>query len=262
MSEWHGKTVWLTGASSGIGKALALKLAQLGCTVVISARRKDVLEEIARQSPHKLIPLAVDVSDVEQRSSVQKQLADRVESIDIAIFSAGLAEYEDGLEFDMSQYQRVFAANFFGLVNSVAIALPLLRKSEFKPYIVGLTSLSVLVGFTRAEIYGASKAAADYFLKCLRADLPPEKFDLSIIRPGFVETPMTAINDFPMPFLMTPEQAAERIIKAMKKRKLLVQFPKRLSWLLRSISFFPHVWYRYIASRMSRQRINKELKQL
>jgi short-subunit dehydrogenase len=260
MSDWSGKTVWLTGASSGIGRALALELVKLDCIVIISGRRKEILQEIAKQAPQHLIPLAMDVTASDRRSQVQAELADRVESIDIAIFSAGVVEYENHLDFDIEQYRRVFEANFFGLVNSVAIALPLLRKSREnlrksndKPYIVGLTSLSMLVGFPRAEMYGSSKAAADYFLKSLRTDLSPEEFDVSIVRPGFVKTPMTSVNDFPMPFLMTAEEAAARILAAMNKRKLLIEFPLRLTWLLKLFSRFPSLWHTSIATRMSRQ---------
>jgi short-subunit dehydrogenase len=254
MSEWRGKTVWVTGASSGIGRALAVKLADLGCTVVISARRLDVLEEVAQHSPRYLLPLAVDISNANMRESIRKQLAERVESIDIAIFSAGIVEYEDNLDFIDDRYQRVFAANFFGLVNSVAIAMPLLKKSRYKPYIVGLSSLSMVLGFPRAEAYGSSKAAADYFLKSLRADLSPDKFDITIVRPGFVTTPMTSVNDFPMPFVISADEAADRILYGMKKRKLIFSFPSRFSLLLRLLSAVPWLWYKKIAPKMNRHK--------
>lgn len=251
-NEWKGKTVWLTGASSGIGRVLALKLSNLGCTVVISARRADILEEVAKHAPQRILPLALDVSDSSQRDQIRQRLAERVESIDIALFVAGVVEYENDLSFDSDRYQQVFDVNFFGLVNSVAIALPLLEKSRHKPYIVGVTSLTVLAGFPRAEIYGASKAAADYFLKALRMDLDPDRFDLSIIRPGFVKTPMTSVNDFPMPFIMSADDAADRVIAAMGRRKLFVNFPKRFSLLLRCLSGFSSIWYKVLGPKMSR----------
>lgn len=251
-NHWKGKTVWITGASSGIGRVLSSKLAKLGCTVVISARRADALEEVAMQAPHQILPLAMDVTDAHQRGQMMSKLAERVESIDIAIFVAGVVEYEDDLSFDIARYQRVFDVNFFGLVNSVAIAMPFLNKSAFKPHIVGVTSMTILAGFPRAEIYGASKAAADYFLKSLKMDLPPDKFDVSIIRPGFVKTPMTSVNDFPMPFIMSADKAAERIIKAIKKRKLFDDFPKRFSLLLKLLSSFSRIWYNVFAVKMNR----------
>ncbi len=252
MSTWNGKTVWLTGASSGIGRILAIKLAKLGCTVVISARRASVLAEVASHAPQQLLPMPVDITDASVRNQVQQQLAERVESLDIAIFAAGVVEYEDDLSFEADQYKRVFDVNFFGLVNSVAIAMPLLKKSAYTPYIVGVSSLTVVAGFPRAEIYGASKAAADYFLKSLRMDLESKSFDISIVRPGFVKTPMTAINDFPMPFIMTADAAAERIIQGMHKRPLFINFPRRFHFLLKLLSFSSNFWYRKMAVKMSR----------
>lgn len=251
-NNWKGKTVWLTGASSGIGRILAIKLAKLGCTVVISARREEALKEVAKHAPQQILPLVFDVADDSQRDKICKELADRVEAIDIALFVAGVVEYEDDLSFDIERYRKVFDVNFFGLLNSVAIAMPLLKKSEFKPYIVGVTSLTVLTGFPRAEIYGSSKAAADYFLKALRMDLDPEKFDLSIVRPGFVETPMTSVNDFPMPFIMSADEAADRIIDGMNKRKLFINFPRRFSFLLKLLSSVSSIWYKILGPKMNR----------
>ncbi len=252
MNTWNGKTVWLTGASSGIGRILAIKLAKLGCTVIISARRANVLAEVASHSPQQLLPLPFDITDASSRDQVRQQLADRVEAIDIAIFAAGVVEYEDNLDFETEQYRRVFDVNFFGLVNSVAIAMPLLKKSAHTPYIVGVSSLTIVAGFPRAEMYGASKAAADYFLKSLRMDLDSKTFDLSIVRPGFVKTPMTAINDFPMPFIMTADAAAERIIQGMHKRPLFINFPRRFNLLLKLLSLSSNLWYRKMAVKMSR----------
>ncbi|MEO0444350.1 MAG: SDR family NAD(P)-dependent oxidoreductase [Pseudomonadota bacterium] len=257
IKQWKGKTVWITGASSGIGRCLSVKLANLGATVIISARRQDRLHEIASQAPQYILPLAADIADSGARTDIQQRLADRVEAIDVLIMSAGVVEYENELDLDADRYRRVFDVNFLGLVNSVAIAMPLLNRSKHKPYIVGITSLSVLVGFPRAEAYGASKAAADYFLKSLRMDLPADQFDLSIVRPGFVKTPMTSVNDFPMPFLISAEAAAERIVRGMNKRKMFVNFPWRFTFLLKCFSHLPYLWYKLLAPRMRRHKTQK-----
>mgnify|MGYP000108135856 FL=1 len=135
--SWQGKTVWITGASSGIGHSLALKLAEMGATVIASARSKDKLDALAKLSPQYILALPMDVTNASEISDVQMQLSNRVESIDVAIFAAGIVEYENNLAFDAEVYKKVFDVHFFGLVNSVAIALPLLKKSTFKPYIVG-----------------------------------------------------------------------------------------------------------------------------
>ena len=250
---WQGKTVWITGASSGIGRSLAAELAEMGATVVVSARSSKKLDELAMLSPQKILPLPLDVSDHLQTGAARERLASRVEAIDVAILAAGVVEYEDDLSFDISRYQRVFDVNVFGLVNAVNIAMPLLKNSLHKPYIVGISSLSVVAGFPRAEIYGASKAAADYFLKSLRMDLEKEAFDISIVRPGFVKTPMTDVNDFPMPFIISTEEATRIIIKNMNKRKLFIHFPRRFYWLLKCMSLFSQVWYRALAPKLRRR---------
>jgi short-subunit dehydrogenase len=250
--NWQGKSVWITGASSGIGRCLALKLAKMGAVVIASARSKDKLEELVKIYPQNIIALPVDVTNAAKISAMQSQLASRVESIDVAVFAAGVVEYEDNLEFNETTYKKVFDVNFFGLVNSVAIAMPLLKKSAFKPYIVGVTSLTVVIGFPRAEIYGSAKAAADYFLKSLRMDLLQQEFDLSIVRPGFVKTPMTDVNDFPMPFIMSADNAAQRIIDGMNKRKMFINFPRRFYWILHIMSGLPFIWYRWLAPKIRR----------
>lgn len=250
--SWEGKVVWITGASSGIGRCLAVELASMGATVIASARSASRLSDLAKVSPQKILPLPLDVSDTSLVNSAREQLFRRVESIDVAILAAGVVEYERGLAFDMSSYQKVFDVNFFGVVNSISIAMPLLKKSLHKPYIVGVTSLTVVAGFPCAEIYGASKAATDYFLTSLRMDLPKEAFDISIVRPGFVKTPMSDGNDFPMPFIMTAEKAAQTIIKHMNKRKLFINFPRHFYYLLKCLSFFSLLWYRLLALKMRR----------
>ncbi len=248
----EGKTIWLTGASSGIGKALAIKLAGAGNSVIVSARNETALNQLVSQNPQRIHALPMDVSDADQRTSISQKLQEITDVVDVLIMAAGVAEYEDDLSFDHEKYQRVFGANFFGLINTVAIAKPFLEKSQQSAYIVGIGSLSMKIGFPRAQAYGSSKAAADYFLHTLLVDLPRSQFDVSIVRPGFVETPMTSVNDFPMPFIITAEEAADRIISGMTKRKRLIVFPKRLNILLSVLSWIPCVWYDYLGPKSSR----------
>ncbi|MBX2807074.1 MAG: SDR family NAD(P)-dependent oxidoreductase [Cellvibrionaceae bacterium] len=238
------KTIWLTGASSGIGEALALRLAAMGNYVIVSARRRDALHTLAAHHPRRIHPLPFDVSDASALPTVKQQLASVTDSLDMVIMAAGVAEYEDDLSFDASLYSRVLDTNFLGAVNTLALALPLLRQSQQRAHIVGISSLSVVLGFTRAEAYGASKAALEYLLNALRVDLSPRKFDVTIVRPGFVATPMTAQNDFPMPFTLSPEQAVDAIINGIVKRKRQCSFPRRLALLLKILSWFPNLWYR------------------
>lgn len=235
------KTVWLVGASSGIGRALALKLVAAGNFVIVSARRQAQLDELVQLHPTKMAVLKADLSQ-DNNEIVSAQLTQLTDVIDVVVVAMGTVEYEEDVALDVAMYRRVFDANFFGVVNALSIAKPFLEASEQRGYIVGISSLSMMLGFSRAQAYGASKAAVDYFLHTLLIDLPKRKFDVSIVRPGFVETPMTSVNDFPMPFLMSPEQAAERILKGMQKRKRLIVFPRRLSIILGILSWCSSIW--------------------
>lgn len=251
----QGQTIWITGASSGIGRELALQLADAGNYVIASARSQDKLDELVALKPEHICALVFDVTDDAQCAHTIEKLQTITDTIDVLIMSAGVAEYEDNLDFNVTMYRRVFDANVFGMVNTLAVAKPFLEKAQQRAYIVGVTSLSMVIGFSRAEAYGASKAAADYFLHSLMVDLPRRKYDVSVVRPGFIETPMTSVNDFPMPFLMSADKAAARIIKDMEARPRLIAFPKRLNIILKLISWCPSLWYNYLGPKTSRSQI-------
>jgi short-subunit dehydrogenase len=252
MTNITDKTIWIVGASSGIGESLAIRLMEAGNSVIVSARSEDKLNTLAQRNPQRISVLPVDISKEAEADSISQGLQLITDHIDIVIVAAGVVEYEDELSLDTAMYRRVFDVNFFGMVNAIAIAKPFLEASSHKGYIVGLSSLSMMIGFSRAEAYGASKAAVDYFLHSLMIDLPQRKFDVSVVRPGFVSTPMTSVNDFPMPFLMTAEQAADRILRGMEKRQRVIVFPRRLAMLLRLLCWLPCLWYKYIGPKTSR----------
>ncbi len=253
MGEITGKTIWVVGASSGIGSALAEQLVDAGNFVIVSARSQDKLEQLVSYQPKKMAYIPMDVTTTDNNAIVIDQLQNITDTIDIVIMAAGTVAYEDNLEFDVEMYRQVFDVNVIGMVNTLAIAKPFLERTQQRAYIVGVTSLSMMIGFPRAEAYGASKAAADYFLHSLFVDLPKRKYDVSVVRPGFVKTPMTSENDFPMPFLMSADDAAKRIINGMKKRKRLIVFPKRLQIILQLLAYFPCLWYNYLGPKASRE---------
>ena len=149
-------------------------------------------------------------------------------------------------------FRRVYDVNVFGLVNVIQAALPLLKATGDQPQVVGVASLSAVVGLPRAEAYGSSKAAAIYMLDALRLDLTDQNVSVTVVNPGFVETPMTDRNDFPMPFLMQSDAAAQQIIEGISKRKRTVNFPLRLWITLKLASLVPALWYGVIGPRLSR----------
>lgn len=254
----ENKNIWITGASSGIGSELAMQLAEAGNTVVVSARNLDklsALSEKAASAAGTIVPLACDVTQDEENNTVRSGLAGIVSKLDIVIICAGRCEYIDNAELDTDLFRRVYDVNVFGAVNSAIVALPLLEKADLsqqgKPQIVAIASLSAVTGLPRAEAYGSSKAAMIYLFNTLRLDLQ-KRVDVTVVNPGFVATEMTKQNDFPMPFMMHPPEAARRIIKGVAKRKLTVNFPLRLWLSLKLPSLIPSLWYRWLGPKLVR----------
>lgn len=246
---------WITGASSGIGRELALLLAGRGHRVWISARSDGALRQLAASYPDQLVPFPCDVTDAPALSALLNA-ADAPRWLDGVIVCAGACEYVDTPQLDAGAFDRVFAVNFFGAVNACRAALPLLaearrRQPACKPQVIGVGSLASVVGFPRAEAYGASKAAFAYFLESLRCDVGRE-IDVTLVNPGFVATPMTARNDFPMPFLWQSRRAAKYIVARLDARPRRISFPWQLRGLLRLASALPVLWYGLIAPRLAR----------
>ena len=240
------KVIWVTGASSGLGRSIALQLANGGALVIASARNRQALDELAAQSAN-IRALACDITDSEACAALGAQLAAISPHIDQAILNAGNCEYLDFPDPDWAAVRRVMEVNFFGTVNCVELVLPLLRAAR-QPHLVVVASQATAAPFPRAEAYGASKAALQYFCDCLRLDLAGEKIDVSVVNPGFVDTPLTRKNDFEMPFLMDVEQAAGRIIDKLGSRPRRYSFPLRLSLLLGLSKLAPGLWQKAMAS--------------
>ncbi|TBR38451.1 SDR family NAD(P)-dependent oxidoreductase [Marinomonas agarivorans] len=238
-----GETIWITGASAGIGLALAKKLCQHN-TVIISGRHQDTLDRIVEQHP-SMKAVVFDVTDKAQISTVQTALIELTPYLDRVILNAGNCEYFSIDKPDWLIMERMMQVNFLGMVHSVQASLELLKQASKQnklPHIVGIGSQAIQAPFTKAEGYGASKAAVSYWLDSLRIDLAGLGIDVSEILPGFVDTRLTQKNDFPMPFLMSVDEAAERIIKGIVKRPLQYAFPKRLTGLLWLARRFPRRW--------------------
>ncbi|TYL46702.1 SDR family NAD(P)-dependent oxidoreductase [Marinomonas sp. IMCC 4694] len=241
--------VWITGASSGIGFALVKQYLDAGWRVIASARKPGELSALF--ASHSLLSfLPFDVTDSDQVETVRQALLLSTEHLDCAILNAGTCEYLEMTTspIDWEMMDRVMSVNFFGLVNSVALCLPLLKKSSCG-HLVGVSSQAVQAAFPQAEAYGASKAAARYFLSSLRMDLKPFKIDVTCLLPGFVDTPLTQKNTFSMPFLMSADDAAKRMFSALQSRPFEFAFPKRLSTMLWVARHFPKWWLGKVAPR-------------
>ncbi|WP_235040971.1 SDR family NAD(P)-dependent oxidoreductase [Vreelandella profundi] len=255
MSTWKTpQRIWLTGATSGIGEALARKFVAQGHHVVLSARNVEALEALCEGHPNASY-LALDVSDRQAVLDAGETIRERLGALDLALFNAGTCEYLNAQQFDMDLVERVFKPNLFGTLYGVEAALPLLRaarKEGLPARLAATSSASAYLPLPRAEAYGASKAAVSYFLESLRLDLDQEGIDVSVIHPGFVKTPLTERNDFPMPMQVTAEQAADAIIAGLVKGRLDIHFPRRFTYLVKFLGILPTAVRRQIGLRMTR----------
>ena len=224
------KTMLITGASSGIGKATALAAAEDGWQVIACGRNQERLDALAAQSAN-IKTLAFDLSDLEACKEALSGL-----SPDVAVLNAGNAEYVDVDAWESDMFRRVFEANFFSAIHCVEVLLP-----DAKPgnQIVFIDSLARLLPFTRSEAYGASKAAMYYLAKSLEVDLKDQGVIVQTISPGFVRTPLTDKNEFDMPMRVEPEEAAQSILKTIRKGSSSGYFPTIFASIIRFLGALP-----------------------
>lgn len=220
----RGRVAWITGGSSGIGAALAHELCRRGARVAITARRAERLADVAASAPGEAHALPGDVREPEALEEVVAAVEANVGPVDLAVLNAGIWEQVDVREWDSSIIRDHVESNFMGMVNSLDAILPrmLARRGGT---IVGVASVAGYRGYTRAEAYGPSKAAEINLLESLRVDLGPLGIDVQTVNPGFVRTPLTEGNDFPMPFMIEAPDAARRIADAIEKGKAEAVFP-------------------------------------
>ena len=238
MNPNKKRLIWLIGATSGIGYQLALDMAEQGNRVIISGRNQQKLDELVEKDPEHFFPLAFDVTSYEQVKAAGAEIQEEFGTLDTLFYNSGNCIYVDIKNFKHEAFEKVFQVNVMGLVYAVEIALPLLRQGD-QPYIVGMSSSAAFVGLPRAEAYGASKAAVQYLMDSLRVGLAAEGIQVSTVYPGFVKTPLTDLNDFSMPFLISVKSASEYILKGIKKRDHNIHFPKRFTFFLKLLGNLP-----------------------
>ncbi|QBG37311.1 SDR family NAD(P)-dependent oxidoreductase [Litorilituus sediminis] len=226
----RAKTVMITGSSSGIGLALYHEYLSLGYQVIACGRDKEKLNQV---NPEAVTKLAFDVTNPEAVLSAAQQVAE----LDILILNAGTCQYiDDAQHFNGQAFREVIETNLLAMG---ALLEGFLAKVVRGGQLALISSSATIIPFPRAQAYGASKAGLDYLANSLRVDLKSAGISVSLIHPGFVKTPLTDRNDFPMPFILTPKQAGKRIVQGLKQRKNYVHFPKRLTLLLKFLALFP-----------------------
>jgi short-subunit dehydrogenase len=245
------KVVWLTGASSGIGEALAYELAKRGARVALTARRADELERIRAviaASGGSAECFAGDVLDLAGMKSIVERIEQQLGAIDVAIPNAGTHIFSVPESFNSAEYMSIMNLNYGGTLHCVEAVLP--RMLERKAGVIApVASLAGYRGLPRAAAYGASKAAMINFFESVRFHVAPKGVWIAIVNPGFVKTPLTDKNDFKMPFLVDSPRAAQIILDGLERGKREIAFPFPFHWILKLAKMLPAPVYESIVNR-------------
>lgn len=244
--------LWLTGASSGIGAALAERLLAEGHSLAVTARQAAPLQALAQRHGDRVLVVPGDIANAEQVRDMARRIEQAWGALDGVLLNAGTCEYLEPGRFDAALVERVVRTNLFGAAHCIQACLPLLRRGV-RPHLVVVGSAVTWLALPRAGAYGASKAALRYLLESLRIDLADEGIDVTLVSPGFVDTPLTRRNDFPMPMIWPVERAAEHIVRRLESRPLEIAFPRRFVVIVRLLGALPSSWRLGLGRRLARR---------
>ena len=246
MSE-NQKKIWVTGASSGIGKAVAEKFAKEGWKVALSARRKEVLDKMADNQNIFSFPL--DVTDKENCQNTFDKIIQKFNHVDICFFCSGTYDPKKEKEMDLEQNKFVMNVNYFGTLHCVK-AVEKYFKDKKQGHISIVSSIAGYRGLPNSSGYGPSKAALTNFAESIYFDFKKYNVRISIVSPGFIKTPLTDKNEFPMPFIRSPEFAADQVYKGLVNSKAFeIHFPKQLTVLLKFFRILPYKIYLFLIGK-------------
>jgi len=245
------KTIWITGGSTGIGKALAIKFANEGWNVAISARRENLLKEISEKYEN-IHSFPLDVTNKNKCNEVFDDIKNKFNNVDICFFSTGTWNPKKEKDIDVEQIEDVFKVNFFGTVNSIK-AVEKYFKEKKSGIITIVSSIAGYRGLPNSTGYGPSKSALNNLTESLYFDFKRFGVRVCLVSPGFIKTPMTDKNDFKMPFLKTTEYAAKKIYDGLINKKVFeIHFPKSLTIILKILSLLPSKIYFGLIGKMTK----------
>jgi short-subunit dehydrogenase len=253
MAYWTNKVVMITGASSGLGRGMALEIASRGGHLGLLARREDLLNEIVDETKRNNIRAIAATADVRDAKAV-RAAADRFRQelgpIDVLIANAGIGTADHAVSLTPEHAANVIGINVLGAVNSVAAVLPEMVERK-RGRLVAISSLAAYRGLAKSAAYCASKAAVTAYFESLRIDLRHTGVGVTIIHPGFIKTDLTAGRHAKMPYLMELDEGVKKIISAIEKEKKIYTFPWQLATIVRTTSILPASMYDWIAERNS-----------
>ena len=244
----NNKTIWITGASSGIGKALAIKFAQEGWKVAISARRENLLKEISK-SQNNIDYFPLDVTDIEKCKTVFNDVKKKLGDVNISVFCTGIHDPKSEKKLNLEKVRKIMEVNFFGAVNSINAVYDYYKEKKSGQISI-VSSVAGYRGLPAAGAYCASKSALSSFAESLYFDFKRDNVRISLVSPGFIKTPMTDQNDFPMPMIKSPEFAAEQIYSGLiKKNSFEIHFPKAFTFIMKILRILPNSVYFWLVEK-------------
>jgi NAD(P)-dependent dehydrogenase (short-subunit alcohol dehydrogenase family) len=243
-------SVWITGASQGIGRALAFELARRASRVAVSARGEQALHEMHRLHP-ALLPVPLDVTDAEAVAAAIGRIEDAQGPLDLAVLNAGIYEPLPGGLADPSVFREHMAVNYQGVVNALCVLLARM-KARRRGQVAIVGSVAGYRGLPQAAAYGPTKAALINLAETLRLELRGTGVDLHLVNPGFVATRLTAKNRFNMPGIVSPEEAARRMLLGLGSQAFEIAFPRGLVARMKLLRLLPYRLYFPLVARATR----------
>jgi NADP-dependent 3-hydroxy acid dehydrogenase YdfG len=243
LTAWRNKTVWVVGASTGIGAAFAEKLISQGARVAVSARRAEPLAAMAaRNVSGKVLALPMDITHADAWQARLNELLNTWQRVDLAVFMAGDYKPMRAWEIDLKVARDMIDVNLMGFYNGLAALVPQLMQ-QGDGHISLVASVAGYRGLPKALVYGPTKSALINLAETLYLDLHPKGIGVSVVNPGFVKTPLTDQNDFKMPALITPEEAADEMLAGYAAGDFEIHFPKRFSRVMKALEHLPYGAY-------------------
>jgi short-subunit dehydrogenase len=243
-------TALITGATTGIGAALARQLVARGARVAICGRRVELLNSMRRELGDAIVTIEADLANTDRAIQVVNEAKECLGSLDLVIANAGFRINKPATSIEPWEVLAVLQLNLLGACATLTAAIPHM-VAEGRGHLVGISSIAGVRGFPMSAAYSASKAALSTFLESVRVDLYGSGIKVSDIRPGFIDTPLTETNKFKMPFLMSADDAARLILRALDRERRVYTFPWQMAIAARFLSLVPAVFYDRFSSRES-----------
>jgi NAD(P)-dependent dehydrogenase (short-subunit alcohol dehydrogenase family) len=250
LTNWKGQCVWLIGASTGIGRATAERLYAMGARVVVSARNAKALKSFELENPGAL-GVTMDVTQAASVSAAAEKTLEHLGRFDLVLFAAGHYQAMRATEFNLEDALKHQNVNYVGALYMLDAVLPVLLRQK-AGHLSLISSVAGYSGLPMSLAYGPTKAALTNLAETLYLDLQPLGIGVSVINPGFVETPLTSQNKFEMPGIITAQQAAEAILTGWRAGSFEIHFPKRFTWSVKLLSHLGYSTYFKLVRRLTK----------